>query len=62
MSSVIQRGLTERCDHEGATASRDVPAVALSMQPRSTAEHVIEGVPYPLQGEPRPRSLTAGAT
>jgi hypothetical protein len=37
---------------KAATASRDVPAVPSSMQPRSMAGHVIDGVPYPLQGEP----------
>lgn len=46
--------LTKQVKGKGkaATASRDVPAVPVGMQPRSTAGVVIDGVPYPLQGEP----------
>jgi hypothetical protein len=46
--------LTKQVQVKGkaATVSRGVPAVLLSIQHRSMAGVVIDGVPYPLQGEP----------
>ncbi len=46
--------LTKQIKSKGKAPSggREVSAVPLSMRPTSLAGHVIDGVPYPLQGEP----------
>jgi hypothetical protein len=46
--------LTKQIKPKGKSASggRETSPLSLTMRPTSLAGHVIDGVPYPLQGEP----------